>query len=295
MLTGCERIEISRRAFAGAVAVDREGSAYTVLVEVNSLGDGGVSSEYLAGSGRTIPEALMAAEETQGKKLFLGHCRSIIAGSGIKNLREELVTFKNESSVSPKTEIILARSGAEFLKSREAIGASDRQDDEGNGGFKKATLCDVYADDTGLFPIGAGEDSAVIKNGEIKGRLRGNAARGACILLGHKKEFMEVVSKDGISNTVWIDSSSLKFLPEYKKGKLALKIFVDLKGRADGKLSIYDSETRVMESVTDYCAKAVSESSSMGVDFLNLYERIYMKFPASREEFKNFWMKFRLK
>lgn len=258
-----------------AVALDNRDGVYTVSVQVDFQDGGGIASEYIAGSGRTIPEAFENAEKAQDKKLFLGHCKKIIIGNGIENLKDELLTFRNERAVSPRTEILIGS-----FKTEDAF--SEREE---YGGF--AELIDLYADKTVLVPMGTG-GLTIITDGEIKGKLQGGEAKGARILLGRNKKFTEVISKDGISDTVWIEKTAVRFLPKEKDGRRALKILVDLKGRTDGRLSPSDSEAAVSKSIRDCCVKAVSESSSMGADFLNLYERIYMKPPVSDEESEGF-------
>ncbi|MGN0674338.1 MAG: Ger(x)C family spore germination C-terminal domain-containing protein [Oscillospiraceae bacterium] len=106
--TGCfGGTEVGERAFVQLMGLEREDDVYMVSLQIyeseSSDAEPDVSkanSSAAYGSGATIHAALSDAEASLGKKLFLGHIKMLVIGSGIKNPADELSLFL-DGSVSP--------------------------------------------------------------------------------------------------------------------------------------------------------------------------------------------------
>ena len=112
LLTGCfGGMEVNDRAFIQLMGLERSNNIYTVTLQIykseSGTSDPDVSkanSMVVSGQGATVQSALSDAEITVGKRLFPGHIKLLIIGSGIKSPADELSLFL-DGSVSPSCPI----------------------------------------------------------------------------------------------------------------------------------------------------------------------------------------------
>lgn len=108
LLTGCfGGMEVGDRAFIQLMGLECRDDIYEVTLQIykseSGTADPDVSkanSIVVSGSGATVRSALADAELSVGKKLFLGHIKLLIIGSGIKSPADELSLFL-DGSISP--------------------------------------------------------------------------------------------------------------------------------------------------------------------------------------------------
>lgn len=108
LLTGCfGGMEVGDRAFVQLMGLERQDDVYQVTLQIyrseSGTADPDVSkanSIVVSGEGATVRNALADAELSVGKRLFLGHIKLLIIGSGIKSPADELSLFL-DGSVSP--------------------------------------------------------------------------------------------------------------------------------------------------------------------------------------------------
>lgn len=107
-LSGCfGGLEVNDRAFVQLMGIEHTDEVYIVSLQIYKSESGTpdpdvskANSVTVNGSGATIQAALSDAEISLGKKLFLGHIKMLIIGSGIENPADELSLFL-DGSVSP--------------------------------------------------------------------------------------------------------------------------------------------------------------------------------------------------
>ena len=108
LLTGCfGGMEVGDRAFVQLMGLERRDNVYQATLQIykseSGTADPDVSkanSIVVSGEGTTVRNALADAELSAGKRLFLGHIKLLIIGSGIKNPADELSLFL-DGSISP--------------------------------------------------------------------------------------------------------------------------------------------------------------------------------------------------
>ena len=108
LLTGCfGGMEVNDRAFVQIMGLERQDGIYQVTLQIykseSGTADPDVSkanSMVVSGQGAAVQSALADAEVSAGKRLFLGHMKLLIIGSGIKSPADELSLFL-DGSISP--------------------------------------------------------------------------------------------------------------------------------------------------------------------------------------------------
>lgn len=97
LLSGCfGGVEVGDRAFVQIIGIDKRLDIYTVSLQLfQPSGNGTPSSANensicISGEGGDLNSALSACEVRSGNKIFLGHLKSVIFGSGIDSPADEL-------------------------------------------------------------------------------------------------------------------------------------------------------------------------------------------------------------
>ena len=97
LLSGCfGGVEVGDRAFVQIIGIDKRLDIYTVSLQIfQPSGSGAPSSAdensvCISGEGSDLNSAISACEVKSGNKIFLGHLKSVIFGSGIDSPADEL-------------------------------------------------------------------------------------------------------------------------------------------------------------------------------------------------------------
>lgn len=100
LLSGCfGGVEVGDRAFVQIIGIDKRLDIYTVSLQVfQPSGSGAPSSAdknsvCISGEGGDLNSAISACEVKSGNKIFFGHLKSVIFGSGIDSPADELNTL----------------------------------------------------------------------------------------------------------------------------------------------------------------------------------------------------------
>ena len=100
LLSGCfGGVEVGDRAFVQIIGIDKRLDIYTVSLQIfQPSGSGAPSSAdknsvCIRGEGGDLNSAISACEVHSGNKIFFGHLKSVIFGSGIDSPADELNTL----------------------------------------------------------------------------------------------------------------------------------------------------------------------------------------------------------
>lgn len=100
LLSGCfGGVEVGDRAFVQIIGIDKRLDIYTVSLQIfQPSGSGAPSSAdknsvCISGEGGDLNSAISACEVKSGNKIFFGHLKSVIFGSGIDSPADELNTL----------------------------------------------------------------------------------------------------------------------------------------------------------------------------------------------------------
>lgn len=119
LMTGCfGGMEVNDRAFVQLMGLEHQDEIYMVTLQIYKSESGSseadvskANSVTVSGEGVTVSSALADAELKIGRKLFLGHIKMLIIGSGIKNPSDELALF-TDGSVSPSCPVVFSEDTA---------------------------------------------------------------------------------------------------------------------------------------------------------------------------------------
>lgn len=119
IMTGCfGGMEVNDRAFVQLMGLERRDEVYMVTLQIYKSESGSsepdvskANSVSVSGEGVTVSSALADAELKIGRKLFLGHIKMLIIGSGIRNPADELALF-TDGSVSPSCPVVFSEDPA---------------------------------------------------------------------------------------------------------------------------------------------------------------------------------------
>ena len=114
-MSGCfGGMEVNDRAFVQLMGLERQEEIYFCTLQIYKSESGSdqadvskANSVVVSGEGPTVSAALADAELKTGRKLFLGHIKALIIGSGIQNPYDELALF-TDGSVSPSCPVVFA-------------------------------------------------------------------------------------------------------------------------------------------------------------------------------------------
>ena len=112
VMTGCfGGMEVNDRAFVQLMGLERSDDVYMVTLQIYKSESGSAEPDIskansfaVTGEGATVTAAIADAELSLGKRVFLGHIKLLIIGSGIENPADELSLFL-DGSVSPSCPI----------------------------------------------------------------------------------------------------------------------------------------------------------------------------------------------
>lgn len=115
LMTGCfGGMEVNDRAFVQLMGLDRNEDIYMVTLQIYKSESGSAEPDVskansisVSGEGVTVSSALADAELKIGRKLFLGHIKMLIIGSGIESPSDELALF-TDGSVSPSCPVVFS-------------------------------------------------------------------------------------------------------------------------------------------------------------------------------------------
>ena len=290
LLTGCfGGMEVNDRAFIQLMGLERHDDIYEVTLQIykseSGTSDPDVSkanSMVVSGHGATVQSALSDAEITVGKRLFPGHIKLLIIGSGIKSPADELSLFL-DGSVSPSCPIaysedpaaaagLLLEDGAfsaeQFLRLMETSAAEGRT--------IYTSLADIAAD-TGMLdcpsalPDIRADGETVSFNGltfiqkdGASGTLTEEDVTGVKLLQNKFKSgdriTVPVITGESCAS-VSITSAKTKLKTELSEGKL--HVYADVKIKMNITENPYDIEESlikdaVCESLRETCISAFS-------------------------------------
>ncbi len=100
LLSGCfGGVEVGDRAFVQIIGIDKRLDIYTVSLQIFQPSGSGTPSSAdknsvcISGEGSDLNSAISACEVKSGNKIFFGHLKSVILGSGIDSPADELNTL----------------------------------------------------------------------------------------------------------------------------------------------------------------------------------------------------------
>lgn len=315
LLSGCfGGVEVGDRAFVQIIGIDKRLDVYTVSLQLfQPSGNGAPSSSgensiCISGEGGDLNTALSACEVRSGNKIFLGHLKSVIFGSGIASPAEELNTLiglRSDFGTLPLScPVFFSASPYEItsLISERGLYSAERLTDliESNASFGRtfyapvsdilnadlhpmgcAVLPEVYADGNDAEFDGA----AVIKYGLSGIKLNAEQLKGFLIFSDkfQCKSRFNAVTSDNIS--VEITDSKSCVTAENSDGKLLLEAKIKLRIKIpDSCPDIHKTADEVCTSVRDSCLSAFSETAwQNGADIFGIYSEVRRSCPELLE------------
>lgn len=292
VFTGCfGGEEIGSRALVQLMGLEKEDGVYNVTLQIykseSGTADPDVSkanSFSQSGSGPTIQAALADAETAVGKKIFLGHIKLLVIGSGIENPSDELSLFL-DGSVSPACPVAYSddpAAVAETLLEDGAFSAEQLMKIMEAASAQGKTVCTSVAEltaSTGVLncaaalPVAKAENKSVSFDGLTFARKNGAAGNlsaedtiGAKLLLDRFESGDKItvpVTVDGKRASVFITGASSALRAGAADGCLSVSAEVKLKIRiSENPFEINPEliEKAVRESVRDSCISAFSSA-----------------------------------
>lgn len=302
LFTGCYGgREVSDRAFAQLIGVDKANGIYTVTAQIYISESGSAepdaslaNSAAVTGNGVTLSAALADAEINSGKKLFLGHVKSIIIGAGIEAPPDDLEYFL-DYGVSPVCPVFYSDDPAavagtlfseKIISAEQFTALSETASAQGKSVF--CTLSELL-ENTGVLdcaaavPVARAEKNTVIFDGLTFARKNGVAGIispedtiGAKILLGKFEKGDEIIVPITVENTLCaavLNSVKTRLRAEITGGEL--KIYADVKlnitvAENPSKTEEIQIKKAVKENIRDACVSAYS--SAVWYNFCDIYE-----------------------
>lgn len=290
LLTGCSlATEVGERAFVQLMGIEREDEVYMVSLQVYKSESSGAepdvskaNSVSVNGRGTTIYSALADAENTLGKKLFLGHIKLLVIGGGIENPADELSLFL-DGTVSPSCPVAYSENPsavAQTLFEEGSFSAEKVMALMSNAASQGKTVYTTVAElaaDTGVLncaaalPVITASDDSVKFSGITFARKNGTAgllseddALGAKLLLGQFESGDKItvpVNIDGNRASVFITGAKTDLKTEITDGVLNINAVIKLKiavAENPCGVSMPLIEQAVCENVRDSCISAFS-------------------------------------
>ncbi len=290
--TGCfGGTEVGERAFVQLMGLEREDDVYMVSLQIyeseSSDTEPDVSkanSSAAYGTGTTIHAALSDAETTLGKKLFLGHIKMLVIGSGIKNPADELSLFL-DGSVSPSCPMAYSDDPAAVIETLPEEGTFSAEhimslmSQEAAHGKTIYTSVAEMAASTGALncaaalPVISSDGESIRFDGLTFVRKNGTAGTlseedtiGAKLLLDMFESGDRItlsVTNKGKHASVFITGSKTCLKAEIKDGKLNINADIKLKiVTAENPFGLESSfiEQAVGENIRDSCISAFSSA-----------------------------------
>lgn len=292
LFTGCfGGTEVGERAFVQLMGLEKEDGIYTVSLQLYKSESGTAepdvskaNSVSVSGSGVTVQAAVADAETEAGKKIFLGHIKMLIIGSGIENPSDELALFL-DGSVSPACPVAYSDDPAAVTETLLTDGSFSAEQLMTIMSLTAAQGKTVYtsaaklAADTGVLdcaaalPIVRAENKTVRFDGLTFARKNGTAgylseddAAGVKLLLDAFESGDKItvpVTVDGKRAAAFITGAKTSLKAEESEDVLTVSAHIKLKlyiaENPDG-ISEPLIEQAVRESVRDSCIGAFSSA-----------------------------------
>ena len=292
LMTGCfGGMEVNDRAFVQLMGLDHEEDIYMVTLQIYRSESGSsepdvskANSISVSGEGVTISSALADAEAKVGRKLFLGHIKMLIIGSGIESPSDELALF-TDGSVSPSCPVVFSEAPAKAAGTLPEEGAFSAEQflkimsaSASQGKTVYTSLADV-ASQTGIMDCGAAlpcifadEDEKSVRfdglvladrNG-IFGSVSGEDVTGVKLLKNGFESGDAItvpISVNGKKASAVITGAKTCLKTEFSEGQLKINADIHIRIRAEEDPYGIASETiekAVCESVRDTCMSAFS-------------------------------------
>lgn len=284
-------IEVNDRAFVQLMGLEKRDDIYMVTLQIYKSESGSAEPDVskansiaVDGKGATISSALADAELKLGKKLFLGHIKLLIIGSGIENPSDELALFL-DGSVSPSCPAVYSddpASAAGTLPEDGAFSAEQilklMQTAAAQGKTVYTSVADVTAKtgsgDSAALPCISGDGKSVSFNGLTFARKNGTAGYlaeedvyGIKLLNGGFEcgDRITVPVTAGDSRAAaYITGAKRCLKAEYRDGRLELLADIHIKIKSAENPAGTDIrliERAVRETVRDTCISAFSTAA----------------------------------
>lgn len=292
LMTGCfGGLEVNERAFVQLMGIERQNEIYFCTLQIYKSESGSseadvskANSVTVSGEGATVSAALADAELKTGRKLFLGHIKALIIGSGIQNPSDELALF-TDGNVSPSCPVIFSDdpasavgtlleegtfSAEQFLNIMSAYASQ--------GKTIYASIADI-ASQTGIMDCGTALPCVLADEKERSVRFDGLVFADRNGTFGHLSEedvsgvkllknafesgdeITVPISVNGRKASAVITGAKTCLKTEFTDGQLKITADIHIRIRtAENPYGIIDEtiEKAVRESVQDSCTSAFS-------------------------------------
>lgn len=316
LLSGCfGGVEVGDRAFVQIIGIDKRLDIYTVSLQIfQPSGSGAPSSAdknsvCIRGEGGDLNSAISACEVHSGNKIFFGHLKSVIFGSGIDSPADELNTLiglRSDFGTLPLScSVFYSDSPYDIasLTAERGLYSAERVTDliKSNANFGRtfyvpvsdilnaelhpmgcAVLPEVYADGNDADFNGA----AVVKDGLSDINLTDEQLKGFLIFSDkfQCKSRLVVSTSDNIP--VEITDSKSCVTAKNSNGKLLVEAKIKLRIKAPESCpDLHKAANDVCTAVRDNCISAYSETAwQNGADIFGIYSEIRRSCPELIED-----------
>lgn len=305
LLSGCfGGVEVGDRAFVQIIGVDKRFDVYNVSLQLfqpsgsGSPSKSGENTVCISGEGSDLNSAISACEVRSGNKLFLGHLKSVIFGSGINSPAKELDTLidlRSEFGTLPLScPVFYSDMPFEVtsLVSEQGLYSADRLTDliESNANRGRtfyASVSDIL--NAELHPMGgavlpevyindkyADFNGAMVKNSLSDLKLNEEQLKGYLILSDKLQNGSRLIfiTNDGLS--VEMTDSKNCVTAKNSEGKLLVEAEIKLKLKIPAHCSDkHKTANDICMAVRDSCISAYSETAwQNGTDIFDIYSEI---------------------
>lgn len=315
LLSGCfGGVEVGDRAFVQIIGIDKRLDIYTVSLQIfQPSGSGAPSSAdknsvCISGEGGDLNSAISACEVKSGNKIFFGHLKSVIFGSGIDSPADELNTLiglRSDFGTLPLScPVFYSDSPYDIasLTAERGLYSAERLTDliKSNANFGRtfyvpvsdilnaelhpigcAVLPEVYVNKNDADFYGA----AVVKDGLSDIKLTDEQLKGFLIFSNNlqcKSRFV-VSTSDNIP--VEITDSKSCVTAKNSDGKLLVEAKIKLRIKAPESCpDLHKAANDVCTAVRDNCISAYSETAwQNGADIFGIYSEVRRSCPGLLE------------
>lgn len=311
LLSGCfGGVEVGDRAFVQIIGIDKRFDMYNVSLQLFQPSGSGSPSQSdentvcISGEGADLNAAISACEVSSGHRIFLGHLKSVIFGSGVSspaNELETLIGLRSEFGTLPLScPVFFSEIPFEItsLISEQGLYSAERLTDliESNARFGKtfyapvsdilnaelhpmggAVLPEVYVNEkdaqfSGAYAKNKGLPYIKLTEEQLKGYLiiSDKLQCGGRLVIG---------TTEGISVEVTDPESCVS--AANSDGKLLTEVKIKIKLKIpDGCPDSHKAANDICTAVRDSCISAYSETAwRNGTDIFDLYSEIRRSCP----------------
>ena len=330
LAAGGRSISIDRRGIVHAMGIDPCENGYRVSLQIfQPAGSGSDTAVDVTGAnvavavseGKTVSEALSAADSSTGKELFFGHLQLICLGSGITlDDPPELFSFAlGGKNISPSADICMTQGKAEDLMqlkltedetSAEALSSlistsaeysrtincdlKSLLSDEGSAAMPVLEVIsngdtDSSSADTPSISESVRVAGTAVVTREGKSLLPENATLSAALLSGKADKGCVVTILDGKSVTSQLDNCRRYRTITLENGRLILRTNITVSARPDHELDPEQSKRLSIvtaQALASDCTALQSEMFQRGADIFGTSQLIKQRFPK-------LWLKYR--